>query len=520
MGGRRRWEYGTKNPGQTFQANPGDEAPSVALTDPLDDDTDVATAANITITFSEAVDVAEPWFTIDCADSGPHAAAVSGGPTTFTLDPAADFSEAELCTVTVLAAGVTDVDADNPPDVMAADVPVTFTVGEGGGRWPRSDDQPGLRRWRERQCHASERLHRTVQRRGDRRVGRRLVGAEYAGPDRDRGLAGHAALGRDPPSASTTSSRRRPARTPPCRSRCRTPRAPSRCGQHRREGRPGGQDHDTAERRVSDQRRHHRPRRIWNDRQLFRRQRSGTDPTSDTTAALRLDDGATDTDDNAADFVIGVPNPRPVSKEPAPFVSSTSPPTAALGVAKWTTLTVNFSEPVNVTGAWFTIGVRDIGGTHTVTVAGANTTFLLDPTTDFTGGESCTLTVVAANVTDQDADDPPDTMAADHVVTFTVASDVVCGAPATFIHDVQGDGLTSPITNQVVEIQGVVIGAFPGSTGFQGLHVQEEDADADADPATSEGIFFFDPTAVPPMRSVTRSVCAAGSRSSSRAVSR
>ena len=220
----------------------------------------------------------------------------------------------------------------------------------------------------------------------------------------------------------------------------------------------------------------------------------GSGPTpllSNTTAALRLDDGATDTDDNAADFVVGVPNPRP-SKEPAPAVASTFPANTATGVAKWTTLTVNFSEPVNVTGDWFTL-VCATSGTHAVTVAGANTTFLIDPTTDFTGGESCTLTVVAANVTDQDADDPPDTMAADHVVTFRVASDVTCGAPATFIHDVQGAGLASPITGQVVEIEGVVVGAYPGANGFQGFHVQEEDADADADPATSEGIFVFEP---------------------------
>ena len=216
-----------------------------------------------------------------------------------------------------------------------------------------------------------------------------------------------------------------------------------------------------------------------------------TPPLSNTTAALRLDDGATDTDDNAADFVIGVPNPRP-SKEPAPAVASTFPANTATGVATWTTLTVNFSEPVNVTGDWFTL-VCATSGTHAVTVAGANTTFLLDPTVDFTGGESCTLTVVAANVTDQDADDPPDAMAADHVVTFSVASDVTCGAPATPIHDVQGAGLASPITGQVVEIEGVVVGAYPGANGFQGFHVQEEDVDADGDPATSEGLFIFEP---------------------------
>jgi predicted extracellular nuclease len=38
---------------------------------------------------------------------------------------------------------------------------------------------------------------------------------------------------------------------------------------------------------------------------------SGSTPTlSNTTAAIRLGDGAQDTDDNAADFVVGAPNPR------------------------------------------------------------------------------------------------------------------------------------------------------------------------------------------------------------------
>ena len=96
-------------------------------------------------------------------------------------------------------------------------------------------------------------------------------------------------------------------------------------------------------------------------------------------------------------------------------------------------------------------------------------------------------------MTDQDTDDPPNAMAANHVFSFTVASDITCGAPATFIHQVQGSGLASPMVNQTVEIQGVVVGAYPGANGFQGLHVQEEDADQDANPATSEGIFIFEP---------------------------
>ena len=40
-------------------------------------------------------------------------------------------------------------------------------------------------------------------------------------------------------------------------------------------------------------------------------------------------------------------------------------------------------------------------------------------------------------------------------------------------------------------IEGVVIGDYQGSGQLGGFHVQEEDADADGNPATSEGIFVF-----------------------------
>ena len=69
-----------------------------------------------------------------------------------------------------------------------------------------------------------------------------------------------------------------------------------------------------------------------------------------------------------------------------------------------------------------------------------------------------------------------------------------CSAPATFIHDVQGNGLSSPLNGASgVIIEGVVIGDFQDlSTQLRGFFLQEEDADIDADPATSEGIFVLD----------------------------
>jgi hypothetical protein len=106
----------------------GDQPPTVTSTMPATDATEVALDANVTVTFSESVAVTGSWFQISCTTSGTHSAAASGGPTTFTLDPDADFVEGEACTVTIPASQVTDLDANDPPDTMAADFSFSFTT--------------------------------------------------------------------------------------------------------------------------------------------------------------------------------------------------------------------------------------------------------------------------------------------------------------------------------------------------------------------------------------------------------
>lgn len=69
----------------------------------------------------------------------------------------------------------------------------------------------------------------------------------------------------------------------------------------------------------------------------------------------------------------------------------------------------------------------------------------------------------------------------------------ICGASATRIHTIQGSGAASGDVNSIREIEGVVVGDFQGSASLNGFYVQEEDADIDGDPLTSEGIFVFDP---------------------------
>ena len=72
---------------------------------------------------------------------------------------------------------------------------------------------------------------------------------------------------------------------------------------------------------------------------------------------------------------------------------------------------------------------------------------------------------------------------------------VECGGrPApTRIWRIQGDGAVSPLSGQVVEIEGVVVGAFPGPGALNGFYLQEEAADSDGNPATSDGVFIHQP---------------------------
>ena len=74
------------------------------------------------------------------------------------------------------------------------------------------------------------------------------------------------------------------------------------------------------------------------------------------------------------------------------------------------------------------------------------------------------------------------------------AEPFTCGDPATSIHDVQGSGASSPLVVTLgVIIEGVVVGDFQDTAAqLGGFFVQEEEADADADPATSEGVFVYD----------------------------
>ena len=179
--------------------------------------------------------------------------------------------------------------------------------------------------------------------------------------------------------------------------------------------------------------------------------------------------------------------------EAAPMVTGSTPANGAVNVALNGNLTAAFSEPVNASSASFSLNCASTLG-HTVTVSGGPSSYILDPDTDFGPNEVCTVNVVAAFVTDQDAVDPPDNMAADHSFSFTTNDPLVCfdASTATLIHAIQGSGATSPMIGANVIVEGVVVGDYQGAAGLRGFYLQEEDPDSDADGATSEGVFVFD----------------------------
>jgi predicted extracellular nuclease len=168
----------------------------------------------------------------------------------------------------------------------------------------------------------------------------------------------------------------------------------------------------------------------------------------------------------------------------APAVVSTFPANGATTFPVGSNLTVTFSEPVNVSSSWFTLACST-SGTVATTFSGGPTTFTLDPGVTLVHGETCILTVLANQVSDQDGNDPPDSMAANAVVGFTAFD--VC-SDYTPIYAIQGSGTSAAITGNV-STKGVVVGDFEGTAAGFGFYIQDSTGDGNA--ATSDGIFVF-----------------------------
>lgn len=442
----------------------GDAPPAVASTTPSNGATNVAANADLVVTFSEPVDTAAGWYLIECTLSGNHLATQSGGPTTFILNPVADFTPGESCTATIYAGQVTDQDTDDPPDEMEANHTWSFGLASGSA----CATELFISEYVEGSSYnkAVEIVNATgssvdlaaysVYLSFNGGTSQSTIPLSGTLNDGDVWLLCHS-------SASFATS-------------CdQTSGSLSFNGDDAVALRRNGANIDVIGQIGTD------PGTEWG---------TGDTGTADNTLRRKSSITAGDTDGSNAfdpafewdgypsDTFDGLGSHTVDCSEQAPSVAATTPANGAAQVATNADITVTFREPVNVAGSWYTIDC-DGSGSHTATVSGGPTAFTLNPDSDFLQCEQCTVTIVAAQVTDQDTDDPPDAMEADYSFDLTTAC-----ACAT-ISQIQGLGASSPCDGMTPStLSGCVTGVT--ATGFY-----LQDVAGDGSSISSDGIYVY-----------------------------
>jgi LPXTG-site transpeptidase (sortase) family protein len=105
-----------------------DNTPILLAITPVDNATHVSLDSNLSITFSEPVNLMNGWLSLSCSNSNQHIVSISGGPQTYTIDPVNDFAYDDVCTVTITAAKVTDQDTIDPPDTLDRNYSYSFAA--------------------------------------------------------------------------------------------------------------------------------------------------------------------------------------------------------------------------------------------------------------------------------------------------------------------------------------------------------------------------------------------------------
>jgi endonuclease G len=163
---------------------------------------------------------------------------------------------------------------------------------------------------------------------------------------------------------------------------------------------------------------------------------------SNTTAIFRKNGGYTDTNVNGADFQTGAPNPRrdAVISEIGPYVLNVDPRKNATTAPRDLSITVNFTESVEVAGAWYDINCVSTGSHNSATVAGSGSFRIITPNDAFQPGEQCAATIFQNSVSDSDLDDGPgdDNLKADYTWSFTIATGAAPSYPPS-VHLTMGN---------------------------------------------------------------------------------
>jgi endonuclease I/methionine-rich copper-binding protein CopC len=362
----------------SYSASSADSAPTLQSSTPASGASNVAVGANISLAFSEPVTLVSGWYTLTCSATGAHPLAVSGGPSSYTLNPTTDFGPSESCTLSILGANVRDQDGTVTPMATNAAIAFTTAAATGGGN-VLSNGVPVSNLG----AATNSALNYTIS----VPAGASNLLIQSSGGSGDADL--YVRFG----SAPTTS-------TYDCR--------PYLSGNA--------------------------------ESCTFATPQAGTWHVMvrayTTFSGLTL----------SGSFGTG-------SADSAPTLQSTTPATGASGVAANANINLVFSEPVTLLSGWSTLSC-DATGAHPFAVTGGPSSYTLNPNVDFGPLETCTLSIVGANVRDQDGTVTP--MAANATVSFTTigaqtgyyASVVTSSASAlrSSLHPVIDDSTKIPYT--------------------------------------------------------------------------
>src|SRR6185369_8821 len=164
-------------------------------------------------------------------------------------------------------------------------------------------------------------------------------------------------------------------------------------------------------------------------------------------------------DQMASNFVFSFTTAGPTDS--APTVLSTTPANLATNVAVDSNIVINFSESVTASASAFSVQCPTGSPQSFAQSASPSGTFTLNPDSDLPYSTTCTVTVTASQISDTDANDPPDQMASDYSFTFTTTN-----PPATnvIINEIDADTPGSDTAEFIELYDGGV-----GNTSLNGL---------------------------------------------------
>ncbi len=443
-------------------SNPTATAPQVSSTNPADEATMVALNSDIDITFADFVTVAANWYEIDCSVSGLHTAVVTDANPVFTLNPDSDFVNDDVCTVTVFAEKVTDFLPPGLPTPMEEDYVFSFSapfpprINEVDADTPSTDSAEFLELYDGGVGNTPLDGLVLVFYNGSNNLSYLAFDLDGLTTDTDGYfvLCGNAANvtncdldvtpntdliqnGQDAIALYQGDSTSFPTGTGVTLTNLidaivydtSDPDDPEllvllNLGQPQVDENGGGDKDNESNQRCPNG--------------------SGGLRNTDTYTQLPPTPGT----ENCA------------PTDTAPAVQFTTPADEATMVSVNSDIEITFTEAMTLSSGWFEIDCS-ISGAHTAAVMDVDPLFILNPDIDFDLGDICEVTVVAANASDEDSIDPPDTLAEDYIFTFDVLlspklnefSASTTGADVEYI-EIFGDPNTDYSAYTLLEIEG------------------------------------------------------------------